>query len=670
MPGMTSALAGACALSAFLASVAATAWIVCGPRTRTAVDAAVGVAAWSAALIVSYSTLLSVPRLLTASGMLALAALVAAGAWGWRWARRGSKADAPDPTVPAPPGEVAWWLAGAAPIVVFVVLTAHTVWRAPETGSDNLAYHLPRLGYWLQQQAVAPFVAGNARAGSFPPNGNVLQLVPVLFLRHDRFCGLVQLAAAVFTSAALYGIARGLGATAFGASLAALCWFGIPCVLEQAARSMVDVTASFFVAATVFFLVRGPRGAYAPITGLACSALAIGTKTPAAVFALPLAAACAWRLWRDRPRALAGVAGLGLPAILALGGSFHIANARVWSDASGPASIRWVVLFPSLASLGKNAELVAHPFVTLLAWRGEARFVDTAWAAATGYGFGLGWLALSALTGILLAAGLIRRSRRRCWPWAALWALGCGGALALCFALRHQDAVLRFLLPAAALVTPTFAWTFDRLAATSGRRCLAMALAGAGVSLLLWRWEGSERFSRRRDGRDLARSERFGPDLEPLAATAATLDLGPRPHWGLLTPDYFPEGVFFGPRYRNRLVPLSYEPPRNLGEIERLGLDALFVDTRDGCSIALFRREFARPVARPQQNRRARPDSYDEDFVRAYGESVLRVDLKPTVRALADPSSGWGVVTTTARGALFVKGRGDRVDVARLCGTP
>jgi hypothetical protein len=664
MPG---AFLGSWALLAFLLLIVAAAWVICGPHVRTGDEVAVSVAVWSAALVITCTTALSLVRALTAGWLLALAGAVAAAAWGWR-RRRGSDPDG-GAGRDSPARDDHWWVACAAPIVLFVFAMALAIWSGPETGGDNLAYHLPRLGYWQQQRAVAPFLAGNVRAGSFPPNGNVLQLPPVLFLGHDRFCGLVQLMAAVLTAAAVHGLARGLGATAFGAAMAALCWLAIPCMLEQAGRSLVDVSASFFVAAAAFFLARWRKDAFGPLSALVCVAIAAGVKTHTLALGLPLAAASLWRLGRGHRHLLLRAALVSPLAGLALGGAYHLRCVGVWSDPNGLASVRWVVLCPSLASLRKNAELVGLPMLSLLRPPPGASLPAALWSAATGYGFGVGWLAMGALTGLLLLLSVLRPPRAA-RAWAALWALAAGGALVLCFTLRHQDAVLRFLLPAAALLTPTFAWTFDRVAGSRARRLAVAALVGLGVGVLLWRWTGNERALRHRDGRTLARSERFGADLQPLAAAVGALDLGPSARWGLLTPDYFPEGIFFGPRYRNRLVPLSYQPPQSLQEIERLDLRALWVDTREACTVVLFRRDFAWPAARPQRNRRARADSYDEDFVQAYGESVYRADLKPTLRALADPSSTWGVWLATPRGALFVKDGGRRADARELCGAP
>jgi hypothetical protein len=318
-------------------------------------------------------------------------------------------------------------------------------------------------------------------------------------------------------------------------------------------------------------------------------------------------------------------------------------------------------------SLRKNVELVAYSWSSLGQGGAGAPMRRVLWKAATGYGFGLAWPLLCALTGAMLLASS-RRPRAR--TWAAWWAAGVGGALVLCFALRHQDAVLRFLLPAAALVTPTFAWTFDRMGRSVVTRSAVAALGLVGVGLMAWRWVGHERAMRHRDGRPLAPHERFGPDLQPLAAAVAALPEPAGARLGLLTPDYFPEGVFFGRRYRNHLVPLSYALPQGLGAIEALQLDALWVDTLEHCTMVLFRRDFARPAARPQRNRRAHPEGYDEDFSQAYGESVERVDLKPTLRALADPASTWSVWQTTPQGVLLVKAPGRRVDPRELCGAP
>jgi hypothetical protein len=283
-------MTGVVPLAAFAGFVGAAAWAVVRSRAKGALEVTFDLAVWSAAIAVACAFALSPFRALTAPAMLTLAAAVSTGAWVVR-VRRTEAAQAPSaassPGASARPPERAVLLV-ALPIAAFVGLSLQTAWRAPEGGHDNLAYHLPRIGYWIQQRSVAPFVGGNMRAGSLPPDGEVLALVPALFLGHDRACGLVQLAAAVLASAAIAVAARRLGASALAAGLAGLCWLTIPSVLDQALWTLNDVTAAFFVAAAAAFVVRGD--AYGDAGALVAATLAPFTKTHVAARTAPRAA--------------------------------------------------------------------------------------------------------------------------------------------------------------------------------------------------------------------------------------------------------------------------------------------------------------------------------------------------------------------------------------------
>jgi hypothetical protein len=653
-------LAGVLGLVLFVWLVGATSWTLCRTRAGHAIDALVAVAGWCAALTVSCVWVLSLAHALTPWTLLGLAAAVAALVHGRR-----TRAERP-PIAWVPPRGERWLLVGALPLLAFVALAAYAAARAPEVGSDNLAYHLPRLGYWMQQRAVDSFLANNPRIGSFPPNGNVLQLVPVLFLRHDRLCGFVQAAAAVGTAGAIFALARGLRATPFAASLSAVAWFAIPCMLEQAERSFVDVTAAFFVAASAGFASRPRASAFELSTALAAASLAIGTKTQVAVLALPLLIVCAWRLWRDHRLAARRVAVWAPVGAMALGGWFHLRNVLVWSDPGGPASVRWVVVSPSLHSLVKNLALALAP-LSLPAQPGQP-WHDVLRAAVTSYGLGLTWLLLALGTGALLLFDMLRARDPRARAWLPVAAAGVMGTLVLCYGLRHQDAVVRFLLPVIAVHTATFAWAFDRVGTTRLRRWLVAACVWGAAGLLVWRWDNVTRGWRQVWGGYTYEARRYGPELEAVAGAIDRLPPGTR--IGLVGWQYFPERLFFGRRFQHRLVPLSYDPPRTLAQIEALSIDALWLDTSSRCRIELFRRDFVRPRGWADASWRPHVGGFDRDFRRAYTLAVEVVDASSTARALAEPGSDWGLVAREARGALLVKGRGEPVDAARLCGGP
>jgi hypothetical protein len=653
-------------LLAFATMVVATAWAIVRPRAQGALDAALGIAVWSAAATVASAFALSLFHALTAPALLALSVATCGSAWlahtrRARFATTAGEPPAPEAAPAAGPRRELGRPAGvrervltasvALPIAAFTVLSLQTAARAPESGHDNLAYHLPRLGYWIQQRAVAPFVAGNMRAGSLAPNGEVLALVPALFLRHDRACALVQLLAAVLTSAAVARTARSLGATPLASGVAALCWFAIPSVLDQALWSLNDLVAAFFVAASASFLARRDGSAYGPVTALASAVLATFTKTHVAAFTVPLALGALWRVARDHPRARAPVALLALPGALLLGGVFHLQNVWTWGTPSGLASNRWLVVHPSLASFSKNVAFAARPLTRLVT--DEAGLVLRSWLAASEPGLGLFWLA----TALVSAAALVRAlwtGARALRAWLALAALATGGGALVCVVLRHQPSQVRYLLPAAALFTATFAWAFDRLARPDAVRAAAAVLAGLGAGLVAWHWVVFER--------DLRTHPRYR-DLQPLAAAVSRL--APQARIGVVGSAFFPESLFFEGGYRRRVLPLSYEPPRTPDALARLRLDALWVETEAGCGAVVFRRSFQPPPPAPERNRRASLD-YDEDFTRAYETSVVWVDHRPTLLAAA-ASASWTVVLRHPRGVWLVRSPGPPIEVASVC---
>src|SRR5262249_12817440 len=131
-------------------------------------------------------------------------------------------------------------------------------------------------------------LANNPRIGTFPPNGDLLALLPVLFLRSDRLCGFAQLLACYGTGLAIYGTARRLTARRSSAALAALTWFAIPSVLLQCTVTVVDLIPAFFVASALFFLVFDltERSVTASATSAVAAAFAVGAKPQTLPFAV------------------------------------------------------------------------------------------------------------------------------------------------------------------------------------------------------------------------------------------------------------------------------------------------------------------------------------------------------------------------------------------------
>lgn len=653
-------------LVAFLALIVFTAWRISAGRTRGGPDAALVAFVWCSFLIMAYAVALSLFERLGPLGMMLLAACGAAVAGLLaRRARTATFADvAPGPTR----REWAWIALGLLPPIAFIAGSLFIVSRAPETGYDNLAYHLPRLGYWIQQREVSAFLANNPRIGSFPPNGNVLHLVPALFLRHDRLCGAVQLVSMAAAGLGIYATARALHAGRAAALFAALGWFTVPSAAAQASLTMVDVTASAFVVAAVYFLVRRPAEPFHLFTSLLATGLAVGTKHHLLVIGVPLAVLATVALFRRHPAALPRVA-LGIAAAaLPLGGAFALQNWTVWGNPGGLPSVRWVVVGPGLASFVKNLELLLVPLVPW--WPGGQGWAYGWKETLTGEGFGLYWIALAGVSLALLAWDLAHDRGRDLGPWLVPVGSSLGAGLVLVATLRHQHAVYRFLLPLGALLTVLFAWTFERLATRARGRWILLALAWTTAVWVLGCHGYWNLAKRRPGGAWLGESQRYGTDLEPFAVEIDRRSRDRPLRVGVMSGQYFFEGLFLGRGYRNTPVPLSYHPPATLREIDALGLDVLWVGTAYRCQEDLFRRALRAPAAARTISWTPATRDFDADFMNAYAAAIELADARPTLQALGEPGSTWGLVAHNQRGALFARGDGRRFGVEELCDVP
>jgi hypothetical protein len=129
---------------------------------------------------------------------------------------------------------------GALNLVSALVVAPNTV--------DALTYHLPRVGYYLQQGHLGWFAA------NYPPQAVHAKGSAVLmawaFLASDRFEGamlLVQYISYWIALTAIYGIGRNLGASRRWAALGA-CIFGLLTIaLNQAPTPMNDLLVATYV---------------------------------------------------------------------------------------------------------------------------------------------------------------------------------------------------------------------------------------------------------------------------------------------------------------------------------------------------------------------------------------------------------------------------------------
>jgi len=203
-------------------------------------------------------------------------------------------------------------------VATIAALTAIAAWMSPPNSHDVLAYHLPRILYWIQSASVGVFPTPYVNQIQFPPLAEYLMLHTFLLTGGDHFVNLVSWSAFVLSIVGVTAIASTLGANSTTQAYTALFAATLPTAILQASSAKNESLSAFFLLCVIYFALRHDT------KFLALSlALAIFTKGTAYLFAPPLiAAAIDWRRWR--PLAVGCAV-----AILLINGPLYLRNFQV-----------------------------------------------------------------------------------------------------------------------------------------------------------------------------------------------------------------------------------------------------------------------------------------------------------------------------------------------------
>jgi len=459
-----------------------------------------GAARFVAFGVASFATLVLVFHVLGALSMLVGAGLVrpwgaaalapAAGLVAWYLSRRRSgppgagQAGAPGaPRRLWPPGWAGVVLAAGC---VFLVNALVTALSAPPRGWDVLTYHMPMASTWLQYGDLA--VRGAAVGGPYPGNAE-LGILTLLMSGSDRLAPLLQMPFVFLAAAAVYGIARELGARRAAAAVPAAIFILSPIVFFQVTIPKNDVIVAALVAAGAYFMVRTltplgeaspePEGAAAReeiiLAGLAFG-LALGTKysiLPAIVLTVPLfgalhlLAAPGGRTGAA-PRAVAATL-VFLTAVAAPSVFWFARNLITLGSPIAPLSMRLGDWTRATALMHQYHYVLSESDWWIYPW--FDRHIGGMYSGSVGFGAAFGALYLPGLA--LSAWAAARRPSSARWKHVAILAL-VGLVLAGWWYGKHH--LPRFLIPAMALAGAPVALVFDGVV-DRAKKALAAVLA-------------------------------------------------------------------------------------------------------------------------------------------------------------------------------------------------
>ena len=166
------------------------------------------------------------------------------------------------PSAPEPAdGKFSWLLAAAVIGSLFVILLVNIRVAAayPPNNYDSLAYHLPRVMYYLGHNTLAQFESADIRQVFFTFNYNLLQLFCFVYGPPHTVINFLNLLSWVVAGLGVYRVSR-LGGCSINASLIA-AWLALMAteVLAQATTTTLDLPTVAALFAAITFGLRWRR---------------------------------------------------------------------------------------------------------------------------------------------------------------------------------------------------------------------------------------------------------------------------------------------------------------------------------------------------------------------------------------------------------------------------
>ena len=159
----------------------------------------------------------------------------------------------------------------------------------PPNNWDALAYHMPRIIHWIQNESLAHFRTPVYPQLNSPPFAEEFILNINLLLGNDYLSNAVQLFYFVGSGLIVSLIAKQLGLNRLGQILAAFIVFCLPESVLLASSTHTELVASFFMLCSIYYLIETIKNkSTIAFVILACSlGLAVSTKSTTYIYLAP-----------------------------------------------------------------------------------------------------------------------------------------------------------------------------------------------------------------------------------------------------------------------------------------------------------------------------------------------------------------------------------------------
>jgi len=125
----------------------------------------------------------------------------------------------------------------------------------PTNNWDSMAYHMPRIVHWIQNESLTHYRTPIYPQLNSPPFAEIVILNINLLVGNDYLSNTVQLFYLLITSVTITLLAKELGLNKFGQILSAFILICIPEVILLGSSTHTELVLSFFMVSSIYFLL-------------------------------------------------------------------------------------------------------------------------------------------------------------------------------------------------------------------------------------------------------------------------------------------------------------------------------------------------------------------------------------------------------------------------------
>lgn len=161
----------------------------------------------------------------------------------------------------------------------------------PTNSSDSMAYHLARIGFWIQNESLNHFETNSLRQIVFPINSEILITWSMVFLKKDYLAVMPEYLSYLGCIFTLFGFLRYLKISIRRTLWAILILASLPAVIIESSSTQTNLIVAFFLFSSLYLFIYGAKeqDKKSIIFSALAFAIALGVKSTALILAPVLA---------------------------------------------------------------------------------------------------------------------------------------------------------------------------------------------------------------------------------------------------------------------------------------------------------------------------------------------------------------------------------------------